>query len=129
MKRIVLQHFSITARLEEKMEVLSTKWITSSKSYSPTIIKLFFKCKQSGNKRQKSLLETTIVANKSKTLMPQKLFCFLSYERPYFQKTKHSPQKAFFIIFSRNIVTIYRNYCNVIGYRTRYLSGDSVCRV
>ena len=25
---------------------------------------------------------------------------------------------------SRNLVIIYRKYCNLTGYRTRYLSGD-----
>ena len=26
--------------------------------------------------------------------------------------------------FSKDLLTIYRKYCNLIGYRTRYLSGD-----
>ena len=28
------------------------------------------------------------------------------------------------IYISRNLLTIYRKYCNLIGYRTHYLSSD-----
>ena len=35
--------------------------------------------------------------------------------------------QTYICCFSRNLVTIYRKYYKLIGYRTRYLSGDGVC--
>ena len=32
--------------------------------------------------------------------------------------------ETFLIVIIRNLLTVYRKYCNLIGYRTYYLSRD-----
>ena len=41
-----------------------------------------------------------------------------------FSKRNKTASLVFPDNISRNLVTIYRKYCNLIGYRTHYLSGD-----